>query len=316
MRQHVLWLGLAALTVGGCGGKSEANDGGTGTGSSGITMSGGTVTSVSTTASSTGPTSGTGSGSMTGTVTQSSTAATDSSSATSGSGTDTATGTGNDPGNPLDCGGKIYECGDGMDNDGDGKIDLMDPECTGPCDNDESSFQTGIPGDNVDCKQDCFFDGNSGQGDDGCIWDLRCDPANPGADIGCAYTGGNNCNNQPPNQSQDCIDFCTQYVPPGCDCFGCCTVDTPNGPVSIFLNSDPDCALDNLDACQMCTSQADTCGTPCDPDQCELCFGQDMLPPGCDMPTCPAGGDPCQSNSDCPTDYFCYQQCCYPPPPA
>ena len=36
-----------------------------------------------------------------------------------------------------------------------------------PLDNDESSFATGIPGDNMDaCKQDCFFDGNSGMGDD------------------------------------------------------------------------------------------------------------------------------------------------------
>ena len=61
------------------------------------------------------------------------------------------------------------QCSDGIDNDGDGKIDYDDPECVGGLDNDESSFATGIPGDNVDaCKQDCFFDGNSGMGDDGC----------------------------------------------------------------------------------------------------------------------------------------------------
>ena len=306
--------------LGGCGGKSDGNASGTGTETGGIGNTSPSASGVS--ASSAGTTmAGTGSGSVSGTASQSGSAGTSSAgtgatTATTSAGTGGSSGTGNDPGNPLDCGGKVYECGDGMDNDGDGKIDLMDPECTGPCDDDESSFQTGIPGDNMDCKQDCFFDGNSGQGDDGCIWNLKCDPANPGKDIGCAYTGGNNCNNSPPHQSQGCIDFCTQYVPPGCDCFGCCTVDTPNGPVSIFLNSDPDCALDNLDACQQCTSQIDDCGVPCDPDMCELCFGQDMLPPGCDMPTCPAGGDPCQSNADCPTDYFCYQQCCYPPPPA
>ena len=57
------------------------------------------------------------------------------------------------------------QCSDGIDNDGDGKIDYDDPECVGPLDNDESSFATGIPGDNMDaCKQDCFFDGNSGAG--------------------------------------------------------------------------------------------------------------------------------------------------------
>ena len=81
-------------------------------------------------------------------------------------------------------GGKlgITQCSDGLDNDGDGKIDLADPECVSPLDNDESSFATGIPGDNKDaCKQDCFFDGNSGMGDDGCEWQLKCDPANTGA---------------------------------------------------------------------------------------------------------------------------------------
>lgn len=241
-------------------------------------------------------------------------------SADSGSGTADSTGvdpTGNDPTNPLDCGGTIYACGDTMDNDGDGFIDLFDPECTGPCDDDESSFQTGIPGDNMDCKQDCFFDGNSGQGDDHCIWDLRCDPANPGAEIGCAYTGGNNCANQPPNQEQDCIDFCSPFVPPGCDCFGCCTVQTPDGPVDIFLNSDPDCSLDNLDACQSCTSQIDDCGTPCVPEECQICFGETEPPEGCGGVSCPSGGDPCDPDqpSDCPADYFCYLNCCYPPPP-
>ncbi len=224
--------------------------------------------------------------------------------------------TGNNPGGPIDCGGTIYACGDTMDNDGDGFIDLFDPECTGPCDDDESSFQTGIPGDNMDCKQDCFFDGNSGQGDDGCVWDLRCDPANPGADIGCAYTGGNNCANQPPNQDEGCIEFCEPFVPPGCDCFGCCTVQTPEGPVDIFLNSDPDCALDNLDACQPCTSQIDDCGTPCLPEECHVCFGETEPPEGCDGNMCPTG-DPCDADqpASCPNDYFCYLGCCYPPPP-
>jgi hypothetical protein len=208
----------------------------------------------------------------------------------------------------------VYECGDLVDNDGDGFLDLFDPECTGPCDDDESSFSTGLPGDNMDCKQDCFFDGNSGQGDDGCIWDLRCDPANPGANIGCAYTGGMNCQNQPPNQDSDCIKFCSQYVPPGCDCFGCCTVQTPEGDVDIFLNSGPDCSIANLEACLPCTSQIDDCGNTCEPEECELCFGQTELPPGCGMQECD-NGLPCTFNEDCPTDFFCLSGCCYPPPP-
>jgi hypothetical protein len=233
-----------------------------------------------------------------------------------GGGSETGMTTGNDPLNPTDFGGTIYACGDGMDNDEDGFTDLDDPECTGPCDDDESSFATGIPGDNMDCKQDCFFDGNSGQGDDGCNWDLRCDPANPGAEIGCAYTGGNNCDNQPPNQDAECIMFCEQFVPPGCDCFGCCTVDVGDGTtIDIFLNSSEDCSLTNLEACLECTSQIDDCGNPCVPEECQVCFGEVEPPEGCDMPGCPAGVDPCETNMDCPTDFFCLQNCCYPPPP-
>ncbi len=223
-------------------------------------------------------------------------------------------GTGNDPGNPVDCGGTVYACGDGMDNDEDGHVDLGDPECTGPCDDDEATYQTGIPGDNMDCKQDCFFDGNSGQGDDGCIWSLKCDPANPGEFIGCEYSGGNNCENSPPNQSEECIMFCEQYVPPGCDCFGCCTVCGDEGCVDIFLNGSPDCSLDNLEACTMCTSQIEECGNPCEPEMCEICFGETEPPEGCDENECP-DDLPCTDNPDCPVDYFCYLGCCFPPPP-
>jgi hypothetical protein len=224
------------------------------------------------------------------------------------------TTTGNDPMNPVDCDGTIYECGDGIDNDRDGAIDLGDPECTGPCDDDEGSFQTGLPGDNVDCKQDCFFDGDSGHGNDGCEWDLKCDPANPGANIMCEYTGGQQCENSSPNVGEDCIMFCEQYVPPGCDCFGCCTVQTEDGPVDIFLNSGPDCSIDNIDACEMCTSHIDECGNPCEPETCEVCFGETEAPEGCDENTC-TSDLPCQVTEDCPTDYFCYLDCCYPPPP-
>jgi len=220
--------------------------------------------------------------------------------------------TGQDPGDPVDCAGTTYACADGIDNDKDGLIDLFDPECTGPCDDDESSFQTGIPGDNVDCKQDCFFDGNSGQGDDGCVWDLRCDPENPGADIGCEYTGGPSCDNPSSGQDKGCVDFCSPLVPPGCDCFGCCLVTDAEGvEVSVFLNSGPDCSLDNLDACQACT-QSDDCVNTC--DDCELCFGDKELPPECDGNECD-NGDACMQNADCPPDWFCLQQCCYPSNP-
>ena len=67
------------------------------------------------------------------------------------------------------------QCSNCVDDDGDGKIDGFDIECTGPLDNDEGSFATGIPGDNIDAvMQDCFFDGNSGAGNDGCNIHVCC----------------------------------------------------------------------------------------------------------------------------------------------
>jgi hypothetical protein len=117
------------------------------------------------------------------------------------------------------------QCSDGIDNDNDGKIDLADPECTGPADNAEGSFATGIPGDNIDaCKQDCFFDGNSGMGDDGCEWQLKCDPLSKNDK--CPYdmsyaTGHTKECSVSASQSDKCIMNCRKYVPNGCDCFGC-----------------------------------------------------------------------------------------------
>ena len=68
------------------------------------------------------------------------------------------------------CQGKIYLCGDCDDNDGDGLVDSDDPECTGPCDNTEDSYSGGIPGqNNAPCRQDCYFDQDTGSGDDQCF---------------------------------------------------------------------------------------------------------------------------------------------------
>ena len=227
-----------------------------------------------------------------------------------GGGTNTGTG-----GDGLDCGGKVYACTNGVDDDADGLVDLDDPECTGPCDDDEASFATGIPGDNVDCKQDCFFDGNSGQGDDGCLWDLKCDPANPGGNIGCEYTGGSSCPDTA-EQDPDCVDFCSTWVPNGCDCFGCCGVTNDAGEeIWIFLNGNAECSLQNLDACDTCTPHIGDCGNDCDPAQCEICFGETEPPEGCDDSGCPEGKISCKESSDCPTGDYCVTGCCVPPPP-
>jgi hypothetical protein len=205
---------------------------------------------------------------------------------TSGAGNGTS-GAGNGKGGAVSIvdGGKVVfgstQCTDGIDNDGDGLIDSADPECTGPLDNDESSFATGIPGDNIDaCKQDCFFDGNSGQGDDGCNWELKCDPLSPGG-AKCPYDP--NYRNCPTQQSQKCIDFCTKLTPNGCDCFGCCTVPLPSGgTIGVILANS--CSLANIgDAskCPRCTPTT-SCTNTC--QRCELCVGKDTLPADCATP--------------------------------
>lgn len=304
--------GGATETVGGSAGSagsgSDASGGGSES-SAGSDGSGGGSASGGGTGGATDSTGGSGgSGGTGGTAGSGGTAG----ASTSGSSAGTAGGTG---GGGVDCGGKTYACGDGTDNDGDGFIDNADPECTGPCDDDEGTFQTGIPGDNMDCWQDCFFDGNSGHGDDGCRWNLKCDPLNPGANVGCEYTGANSCDSTPADTPEECINFCATLTPNGCDCFGCCTVDTPDGPRNIFLNSGPDCAIDNLDACLECTPNND-CGNPCEPEKCEVCFGQDAPPEGCDDPECPEGVQSCEilpdGTSTCPEDEFCLTGCCVP----
>lgn len=207
------------------------------------------------------------------------------------------------------CGTGACACSDGIDNDGDGLIDGLDPECTGPFDNDESSFATGIPGDNVDPKwQDCFFDGNSGAGDDGCRYSTDCmTGALPPTSPDCTLT-------------QQCIDFCQRLVPNGCDCFGCCQVTDPDGgTVDIFLAST--CSMDVISdttKCPRCTATT-TCGNTC--GTCELCLGKTLadLPPECTVdgstaPTCNEGQQVCNATTPCQAGYYCQNGCCLPIP--
>jgi len=172
------------------------------------------------------------------------------------------------------------QCNDGIDNDGDGKVDLADFECVSALDNDEGSFATGIPGDNVDvCKQDCFFDGNSGMGDDHCNWELKCDSSNVGAtaEKKCEYDP--NYNNCPASQPQSCLDYCRPLTPNGCDCFGCCQIQTTSGLQTVRLTSTCTAAkADDPTACAPCT-QTPTCVNDCKP--CELCLGKTTLPAEC-----------------------------------
>jgi hypothetical protein len=97
-------------------------------------------------------------------------------------------------------------------------------------------------------------------------------------------------------------------IPNGCDCFGCCQV----GDQFVYLNSNPQCGLDNLDACNSCTFFPQ-CANPCEAEMCEVCFGQDIddLPPECNgMPTCEAGVTACTDMADCAPGEFCQTGCC------
>jgi hypothetical protein len=205
---------------------------------------------------------------------------------TSGGG---VTGTGGSISAAAGCPTNPSACTDGIDNDGDGKIDGDDPECSGACDNDEGSFGTGISGDNIDaCKQDCFFDGNSGQGDDGCDWNLKCDPASPGAHAAKACPYDPNFHNCPKAQSDLCIKNCQRVTPNGCDCFGCCAVTVNGKSTTVMLVSS--CKADLLgdpNACPPCTQQTsclNTCG------KCEVCIGKPAPDPSCVIPP-PPGTD-------------------------
>jgi hypothetical protein len=111
---------------------------------------------------------------------------------------------------------------------------------------------------------------------------------------------------------------CGALTPPGCDCFGCCTVCDPttNDCFDILTNpaTAPNCDATTIGdpvACPRCTKVA-SCGTPCDPANCILCPGQteEDLPPECEMAECPAGQQTCGTEVACPTAQFCTNGCC------
>lgn len=213
------------------------------------------------------------------------------------------------------CGSSPCACNNGVDDDGDGKSDGFDEECTGALDNDEGTFSTGIPGDNSDPKwQDCFFDGNSGAGDDHCRYHADClTGVKPASDPDCAV-------------SADCHDFCQARTPNGCDCFGCCSVQLDDSSsVNVFIGES--CSLENVDdpaSCPRCTPSA-ACGNTC--GECELCPGKSVedLPASCsetpgaggaggggDTPdySCDAAQTVCSSTADCPGGNYCSLGCC------
>ena len=220
----------------------------------------------------------------------------------------------------------VCECADGQDNDSDGRADADDIHCFGPFDDDESSYATRIPGDNMGAMGDkeCPFDGNSGIGNDG----VCCNPEDPSQNV----------------------------TPNGCDDRGCCEIDVNGNGTGefVYVREDcvfaPACGEEGRHGCS-CSSDADCdsgqyciaddddgekfCSTcaPCQPnDAClnpcecgEQCFGGFEHPPeecGGQVDggtadgggsSCPVGVDECTLDSDCDStaNERCTSGCCY-----
>jgi hypothetical protein len=237
---------------------------------------------------------------------------------------------------PVICqGNQPYQCGDCIDNDGDCLIDAMDPNCWGPCDNNESGWHGDVSGqqNQSECNvMDCYFDNNSGTGNDNCYWSHTCDPLQPTwHDDSCEYdpeysppgSGGADCADLLMSQTEQCTDvYCGPLTPNGCDCFGCCEITlSDDTTTTIYLGSTDEagnftCNYDTREdpqACHECT-QVPSCINPCDP--CEICIGQPELPPECEEQECPEGLQQCglPGQDPCPANQGCITGCCVPQP--
>jgi hypothetical protein len=204
------------------------------------------------------------------------------------------------------CGARPCACDDGLDNDGDGLIDGLDPECTGALDEDEATFSTGKENKAKSCR-DCFWDENQGAGDDSCRYPSECLR-------GDAPNGNGSCSSC--QVAQTCVNTCVARTPSGCDCFGCCEVRRPNG-VIVPIELTERCSLDKIDdvtACPRCT-QSSQCRNTC--GRCELCPGRTIadLPADCRARTppnqCEEGQPVCATSADCTTEQYCQLGCCF-----
>lgn len=194
------------------------------------------------------------------------------------------------------CADRFYACGDCLDNDADGRTDTSDPECLGPCDDEEELLSTGIPGQNQSqCRMDCYFDNDSGGGNDQCQWDHRCDPLSlapdypPSGNDACEHDPAflidtATCSEAAAAQPQTCLDVCLTLTPNGCDCFGCCEIPRDSGQF-VWIGKETDgvgtCELSLLSdpsACPPCTPVSG-CQNLC--EDCERCIGEDAPPAAC-----------------------------------
>jgi hypothetical protein len=233
---------------------------------------------------------------------------------------------------PRACQGKIYQCGDCLDNDRDQLEDSDDPECTGPCDNTEDSYYGGIPGqNNAPCRQDCYFDQDTGSGNDQCYWGHECDPRSvapdysPSGDSRCAYEpnatipgSGSTCAALSTAQNSTCLDTCLPITPNGCDCFGCCELPAASGNY-VWIGS----AEQNVGTCDAAHLADPSACRPCTPvpsclnacDACEVCVGRTSPGKDCQSPSaprCPPSSAACGQPGEpsCGPSFYCVTGCC------
>lgn len=231
------------------------------------------------------------------------------------------------------CQGKVYLCGNCDDDDHDGLTDSLDPECTGPCDNTEDSYFGGIPGqNNAPCRSDCYFDQDTGAGNDECYWSMDCDPLSvapnypPSGDARCAYDpavkipGTNaSCAQLATTQTALCASYCGPLTPNGCDSFGCC--ELPAGSRKfVWIGS----ANDNIGTCNQNTVDDPEACRPCTPvmatlngcEPCEVCVGR---PAPLAEATCSTALDRCArgqrvcgqpGEAECDSGQYCITGCC------
>ena len=221
------------------------------------------------------------------------------------------------------CRDQLYQCGNCGDDDDDGSIDALDPECLGPCDDDESGLSTGMDVMmTANCRQDCYFDGNAGPGNDQCVWSHACDRNSvapdypPSGDMRCEYDAtttvmGKDCAALEAEQAPQCREACFPLVPNGCDCFGCCELTDGQYHFVGQGKGEPGCQLgqeDDLVACPLC-APVESCLNRC--EDCEACVGKGPRL-GCSPGSaCPPGQAACfGTNEPCDFGEYCVTGCC------
>lgn len=212
---------------------------------------------------------------------------------------------------PATCVPGKTACTNCLDDDGDGLIDALDPECTAPWDNSEHSFAMGMVDEFDDfCKRDCGFDPNSGSGDDRCVTSLQCIPGTTHSR--CPYDSAAAADPlRCPAPNDKCRSVCRPIIPKGCDCYGCCRVFDSSGASRTVLLPNEGCSMATIDdpsRCMPCTIDT-RCHKPC--ERCDVCLGRTSVPSDCDPASVCNPANPCGAGRPpCAAGQFCLSGCC------